>query len=87
MNMMTKILTAVGLLLLPQLAFAASSKDNWYWLVGVAVLNSAIISAILVWKSKKLDTFTTKAVGFGAWFWFLIFIQVMMYGFYVGLTK
>ncbi|MBD3653888.1 hypothetical protein [Kangiella sp.] len=87
MNIIIKLLITIALLLLPQLAFAASSKDNWYWLVGLAVINSAVISTILVWKSKKLDTFTTKAVGFGAWFWFLIFIQVMLYGFYVGLTK
>lgn len=87
MNIILKSLSALALLLLPQLAFAANSKDNWYWLALVAVINSAIVSAILVWKSKKLDTFATKAVGFGAWFWFLIFIQVMVYGFYVGLTK
>lgn len=65
----------------------ASARNTWYWLVGIAVANSAIVSALLVWKSKKLDTFTTKAMGFGAWFWFLIFIQVMLYGFYTGLTK
>ncbi|MCW8856305.1 MAG: hypothetical protein OQJ95_02995 [Kangiella sp.] len=87
MNIILKSLSALALLLLPQLAFAATSFDNWYWLVGLAVIISAILSAILVWKSKKLDTFATKAVGFGAWFWFLIFIQVMLYGFYVGLTK
>lgn len=87
MKIILKTLFIFALLLLPQLAYAASSKDNWYWLVALAVIISAAISSILVWKSKKLDTFTTKAVGFGAWFWFLIFIQVMLYGFYVGLTK
>lgn len=87
MNIITKTCFAIALLVLPQLAFAASGTDNWYWLALVAVINSVIVSTILVWKSKKLDTFATKAVGFGAWFWFLIFIQVMLYGFYVGLTK
>lgn len=87
MNTITKILFGLALLLLPQLAFAASNFDNWYWLAGIAVIISATISVMLVWKSKRLDTFATKAIGFGAWFWFLIFIQVMLYGFYVGLTK
>ena len=87
MKIIIKTFLMTLLLLLPQLAWAANGRNNWYWLVGIAVINSAVISAILVWKSKRFENFTTRAVGFGAWFWFLIFIQVMLYGFYVGLTK
>ena len=68
-------------------AFSNDERNSWYWLVAAAVANSACVSVWLVWQSKKLKTFTEKAMGFGAWFWFLIFIQVMIYGFYVALTK
>ena len=85
-----KKLIFVGFIgLFSPIAFAASAgkDDSWYWLLALAVLISIALSSLLVWKSKKLNTFTLKAVGFGAWFWFIIFIQVMIYGFYVGLTK
>lgn len=84
------ILIAIVFLLLAVLGiyfFGDDKRDNWYWLTIMAVANAALISLWLVWKSEKLNNFTTKAMGFGAWFWFLIFIQVMLYGFYVGITK
>ncbi|AOE49153.1 hypothetical protein [Kangiella sediminilitoris] len=85
---MKKVLLACFITLFPPLSFAAAGKDDsWYWLLALAVVVSAGLSTFLVWRSKKLDTFTLKAVGFGAWFWFIIFIEVMCYGFYVGLTK
>ena len=85
---MKKIIFAGFTLFMSPLALAASGKGmSWYWLLAIAVVFSAVLSTLLVWKSKKLNTFTLKAVGFGAWFWFIIFIEVMVYGFYVGLTK
>lgn len=85
---MKKILFAGFIGLFSPLAFAAAGKDDsWYWLLALAVVISAGLSTLLVWRSKKLNTFTLKAVGFGAWFWFIIFVEVMIYGFYVGLTK
>ena len=86
---MKKLIVAGFLGLFSPLAFgaAAGKDDSWYWLLALAVVISICLSSFLVWRSKKLNTFTLKAVGFGAWFWFIIFIQVMIYGFYVGLTK
>lgn len=85
---MKKIIFTGFALLFSPLALAASGKGiSWYWLLVIAVVVSASLSSLLVWKSKKLNTFTLKAVGFGAWFWFIIFIEVMIYGFYVGITK
>ena len=85
---MKKLILAGFISVFSPLALAATGKgDNWYWLLAFAVVFSALLSSFLVWKSKKLNTFTLKAVGFGAWFWFIIFVEVMIYGFYVGLTK
>lgn len=84
---MKKAIFAGLMMVFPSLAWAAGGRDNWYWLLVLAVGISIVLSSLLVWRSKKLNTFALKAVGFGAWFWFIIFIEVMIYGFYVGLTK
>lgn len=84
---MKKAIFAGLMLFFPSLAWAAAGRDNWMWLLVFAAGFSVLLSVILVWRSKKLNTFALKAVGFGAWFWFIIFIEVMCYGFYVGLTK
>lgn len=79
------ILTFVALL--PQDAWAAQDKMPWWGVLLLVSSISTVISGLLVWKNKKLETFTEKAMGFGAWFWFIIFIQVMVYGFYIGIVK
>lgn len=86
---MKKLIFAGVIGLFSPLALGASAgkDDSWYWLLALAVVISICLSTLLVWRSEKLNTFTLKAVGFGAWFWFIIFIEVMIYGFYVGLTK
>ena len=84
---MKNVIFASLIIFFPSLAWAAGGRDNWYWLLVFAVVFSALLSSLLVWRSKKLNTFALKAVGFGAWFWFIIFIEVMIYGFYVGLTQ
>lgn len=83
---MKKVVFAGLITFFPSLAWAAGVRDNWHWLLVLAVGISIVLSSLLVWRSKKLNTFALKAVGFGAWFWFIIFIEVMIYGFYVGLT-
>lgn len=66
---------------------AAQGGQPWYMLLLVVVVISTIASSALVWRNKKYQTMTEKAMLFGAWFWFLIFIQVMLYGFYIGFGK
>lgn len=81
------LIAVVVLMLLPSTALAAPQGESWYWIVAAMVTISAIISVILVLRNKEFDKFITKAVAFGAWFWLFVFIQIMIYGFYVGLTK
>lgn len=66
---------------------AAPQGENWYWIVAAMVTISITVSVIMVLRNKKFDKFITRAVAFGAWFWLFVFIQIMLYGFYVGLTK
>ncbi len=87
MKKLSWILLILCIALLPNTAFAAKDDLPWW---GVLLLVSSIstaISVVLVWRNKKLETFTEKAMGFGAWFWFIIFLQVMVYGFYIGIEK
>ncbi len=73
--------------LLPQTAWAAQEKLPWWGILLLVSSISTAISVVLVWKNKKLETFTEKAMGFGAWFWFIIFLQIMVYGFYLAIEK
>ncbi|WP_251359064.1 hypothetical protein [Kangiella sp. TOML190] len=72
---------------MPSTAWAAQETLPWWGTLLLVSSISTIISATLVWRNKKLETFTEKAMGFGAWFWFIIFLQVMVYGFYIGIEK
>lgn len=71
----------------PQPALAAQDKLPWWGTLLLVTSVSTVISSYLVWKNEKLETFTEKAMGFGAWFWFIIFLQIMVYGFYIGIEK
>lgn len=75
------------MLLLSEPAHAAVDELPWWGILLLVSGISSVVSAYLVWKNEKLETFTEKAMGFGAWFWFIIFIQIMIYGFYIGLVK
>ncbi len=87
MNKCLGLLGTVLLFILPQTAWAADDKLPWWGVILLVSSISTLISSWLVWRNKKLETFTEKAMGFGAWFWFIIFIQVMVYGFYLWFTK
>lgn len=87
MKKISWILIIVVFAVLPETAFAAQDKMPWWGTLLLVTSVSTVISAYLVWKNEKLETFTEKAMGFGAWFWFIIFIQIMIYGFYIGIEK
>ncbi len=87
MKKLSWLLIVVFFALLPETALAGKDDLPWWGVLLLVTSISSVISAYLVWKNKKLETFTEKAMGFGAWFWFIIFLEIMVYGFYIGIDK
>lgn len=82
-----KFLLACLLLLLSVNAHAAQMID-YFW--EIAFVASAIAAGFAYWrvqKIKMLDTFLLKAVGFGAIFWIVIFVEAIIYAVVYSLTK
>ncbi len=58
---------------------ASTQPLAWYWPVIGAVIVACVVAWLLVRRSEMLEGRAAKIIGFGAWFWFLIFIQAIVY--------
>ena len=58
---------------------ASAQPLAWYWPVLGAVIIACVAAWLLVRRSKTLEGRAAKIIGFGAWFWFLIFVQAIVY--------
>ncbi len=84
---MVKYVLTCLLLLLTVNAHAAQMVD-YFW--EIAFVACAIAAGFAYWRVQKiemLDTFLLKAVGFGAIFWIVIFIEAILYAIVYSLTK
>ncbi len=85
-NRLTPIIILLVALILPKWAFAAEKLDwKTHGLVGLAL---AIVGAtVWVKLNKDLQSVPGKIMGFGLYFWIIVFCEVIAYGAWVGLIR
>ncbi len=66
----------------------AAQMVDYFW--EIAFVAAAIAAGFAFWRVqsiKMLDTFLLKAVGFGAIFWIVLFVEAILYAIVYSLTK
>lgn len=81
------LVISMGLLILPQWAWAKQEPLDWKTHGLIALTIAVVISVFLVMRNQRLDSKTAKIMVFGIYFWLIIFAQAILYGVYYGMFR